>query len=476
MSDIADPIDLATTPPSKIADQPDQSVNTTSSATPDSFIAPGATISSFSEWAMRIGVWGVIFFAFTRYISQLSGLPASILNIALFSSLSALILFATTPTLARWAQCFADAQPIVATLLPLVMLIPLSQLMQPDNRYELSEILLTAIVFLLPVALAVLNTPAFRWGDLTMGWFAVIVPLLLPFTRIAPVDPPQTTARLIVGVLPLILVFFTTRSQKLRLNYLFICAILSLWATFELGVLPLLASDPSLPLPLKSLLPGGYLQLGLLVLGFYIVLIAGKFNGLGFLFSGGASAPSSAALPKATWFRHLIELIIVVSVATALMWMSRAYHMTWPTSLPAQALPNLALFFLLSALPAELLFRGVLLRYLRDALRLPSFVAVVLSALVFTIAALPNLSISGLELPTINALVSPITSPIVTNLPVAPQPPPSFLTRATVEFLLNMLMGVFYARLYLHLRNLPLVALVHAVLMWLYWLFSANTT
>ena len=475
MSDIADPIDPATTTPSKTAAQSDQSVNTTSSSTTDSLLASSATISSF-EWAMRIGVWGVIFFAFTRYISQLSGLPTSTLNIALFSSLSALIFFATTPTVARWAQRFADAQPIVATLLPLVMLIPLSQLMQPDNRYELSEILLTAIVFLLPVALAVLNTPAFRWGDLTMGWFAVIVPLLLPFTRIAPVDPPQTTARLIVGVLPLILVFFTTRSQKLRLNYLFICAILSLWATFELGVLPLLASDPSLPLPLKSLLPGGYLQLGLLVLGFYIVLIAGKFNGLVFLFSGGASAPSSAALPKATWFRHLIELIIVVSVATALMWMSRAYHMTWPTSLPAQALPNLALFFLLSALPAELLFRGVLLRYLRDALRLPSFVAVVLSALVFTIAALPNLSISGLELPTINALVSPITSPIVTTLPVAPQPPPSFLTRATVEFLLNMLMGVFYARLYLHLRNLPLVALVHAVLMWLYWLFSANTT
>lgn len=469
MSDIADHIGPATTTPS--------TEEIAQTAPPSAVANASSPDTSSLEWIIRIGLWGVIFFAFTRYISQLSGMPASMLNISLFGLLSAFIFFASTPFVSRLAQRFADAQPILTALLPLVLIAPLSQLMQPDNRFELSEILLTAIVLLLPIALAVLNTPAFRWADFTLGWFTVIVPLLLPFTRIAPVDPPQTLARMIVGALPLCLVFFTTRAQKMRLNYLFICAVLSLWATYELGVLPVLASDPGLPLPIKSLLPGGYLQLGLLAVGIYMVLVAGKFNGLGFSLAHMPSNEPQAdanALPKTRWFHSLIEWLIVISVAAAIIWASRAYRITLPQVWSAQALPNFALFFLLSALPAELLFRGVLLRYLRDGLRLPGILAIGLSALAFALASLPSLSFGGFEWPTFSALTSPLASPIVTNLPVAPILPPPLLTRPLVEFGLNVLMGIFYARLYLRLRNLPLVAFIHAFTLWLYWLFALS--
>ncbi|MCW1971114.1 MAG: CPBP family glutamic-type intramembrane protease [Anaerolineae bacterium] len=478
MSEIADRIDPATTtPPTENIVQTGSPNTTHQPPNPAPHDATSHHENTAFEWGLRIVIWGVVFFAFTRYISQLSGMPASTINITLFSVLTAFIFFASTPLVSRITQRFADAQAFLATLLPMILLVPLSQLMKPDNRFELSEILLTAIALLLPIALAVLNTPVFRWADFTLGWFTVIVPLLLPFTRITPVDPPQTLARIIVGVLPLCLVFFTTRAQKMRLNYLFICAMLSLWATYELGVLPILASDPGLPLPIKSLLPGGYLQLALLALGIYMVLVAGKFNGLGFSFAHVPASnpqPNPYALPKTRWFHSLIEWMVVLSAAAALLWASRAYRIALPQNWSDQALPNLALFFLLSALPAELLFRGVLLRYLRDGLRLPNLVAISLSALAFALAALPSLSFGGFEWPTLSALTSPLASPIVTNLPVAPILPPPLLTRPLVEFGLNVLMGVFYARLYLRLRNLPLIALVHAFNLWLFWLFALS--
>lgn len=422
------------------------------------------------EWGIRFVMWGVTFFAFTRFLSQLAGAPTGMLNVMLFSILSAFVFLGTTPVVERFLQKLTQWQPILATLLPLILLLPLPQMMQPDNRFEASEILLTAIALLLPVALAVLNTAYFRWADVILGWFSVFVPLVLPFSRIAPVEPPQWTARLIVGCLPLLLILLTNRSQKQRLNYLFMCGFLSLWATYELGILPVLATDPGIALPIKGLLPGGYMQLGLLAVGFYLTMVAGKFNGLGWrVFDMGMLTS------RHEMWRQIIELLVFGAVGLIVIIFSRAYRLNFPLQLPNFAFAYFALFFLLVALPAQLIFQGVLLRYLHQGLGMPAWVAALLSACFFALAALPQLTLPSIAMSSLNtiaadALASPLVSPIEGLLPGMTPIVTPFMSRSFADMLLNFVVGICFARVYLRSLNMMFVSLVHTLFAWFFWL------
>src|SRR5205085_7834667 len=76
--------------------------------------------------------------------------------------------------------------------------------------------------------------------------------------------------------LPVLLLLFTTREQKKRLNFLFICAVLSLWYSAQFKALPLFL------LPNTDNLQ--YFDVVLLPLLLYVLALADRFTPLGLSF------------------------------------------------------------------------------------------------------------------------------------------------------------------------------------------------
>jgi membrane protease YdiL (CAAX protease family) len=383
--------------------------------------APAAGISTF-DLVTRFALFGVLMFALARQIGPVepSGLVYPLL---IYGFLTAAYLLASVTSVAAEIRRQSEQQPLALALAPLILLLPLMAYARATADFDLTEVLFTGVLLLLPTACAILNVAPLRKSDISLGLITVALPILLPFARetasdgaIQPLTPLDVLLRIGAMALPILLLLLTTREQKERLNFLFVCAVLSLWYCVEFAAFPEVTIEPGLDV--------AYFQLAVIPMFLYVVSVAGRFDRLGLSFQ-----PTPRGLSVVT-ANFGIYAVIAIPLGLVTGFLSPVF--AEPTLLEAAA--HALMIFLLIALPAEILFRGAILTQLEETLRAPAGILIAITALIFGAAHLNN--------------------------------PPN----AGWYFVLATLAGVFYARTFLATRNVVSAGVVHAAVNWVWWL------
>lgn len=368
----------------------------------------------------------MLFAAFVGTLIRQIGMPSlngALYPLMVYSLPAAAYLLASTPAVASTLRRYAESQPLGMALLALAPLVPVAAYARAAFDFDPAELLFGAVLIFLPAACAILNVPQLHRADVLLGLITVAVPLLLPYAPDsgvgAPSEPPTTfgiVMRFGAFLLPVALLVFTTREQKQRLNFLFVCAALSLWYAAQFRALP--------DLPIAGDVGVTYFQLAIIPIFLYVLATAGRFDRLGMSFQ-----PTPRGVSVVTANLALLAAIgVPVGMVTGAL--VPAFQGPPPLDAAAQALS----IFLLIALPQEILFRGVLLTYLQDVLRLNAGIAAIISAVLFGAAHL--------------------SGPADLGWP----------------FILAVLTGVFCARAFLATRNVVAAGVVHTFARWVKWL------
>lgn len=348
---------------------------------------------------------------------------AFVYPLLIFGALAAGYLLLSVDSVATFIRQQAIDQPLPTALLPIVLLMPVIVFARGSENFDITELLFTGVLLILPASLAVLNVPQLRAGDVSLGLIATTFPILLPFVREpagANVQSPLTTIEIAMRIgaflLPVLLLLLTSREQKKRLNFLFVCAALSLWYAVEFDAFPRVTVAPEISLT--------YFQLAVLPLFLYVLAAAGRFGKLGLSF-----LPSPRNISIAT---TNLGMFAVIAVPLGLVSGFLTAHFAGPT--PVEAIARAAGIFLLVALPEEILFRGTILTYVEDTFQWSPALVIGVTSVLFGAAHLNN--------------------------------PPN----VGWYFVLATLAGIFYARVFIATRNVTASAAVHAAVDWIWWL------
>ncbi len=378
------------------------------------------------EWGIRAVLFVLLIGVLIRQLNVLS-LEQALYPLLLYGLPAAAYLLASVPTVAAAIRRQAESQPLGMALLALAPLAPVMLYAHVALNVELTGLLLIGALIFLPVACAILNVPRLRRADISLGLVTVAFPLLLPYapdSGIGASPEPLTTfdiaTRIGAFLLPLALLLFTTRQQKQQLNFLFVCAVLSLWYAWQFGAFP--------AFPIVHDVEVTYFQLAVIPLFLYVLAVAGRFDRLGMLFK---PSPRSVSVAAAN-----LALLAALGVPTGLVTGALVPAFQGPP--PLEAATQALNIFLLVALPQEILFRGTLLPYLQDALRLDAGVAAVISSVLFGAAHAHN-----------SAGIS-------------------------WTFILATLAGILCARAFLATRNIVAAGVVHACARWVRWLLFSG--
>jgi membrane protease YdiL (CAAX protease family) len=272
-----------------------------------------------------------------------------------------------------------------------------------------------------PVGLWSRNEEALTPVQAVAGLAVLLIPLGVDVVFGARPTATGVALRLGAFALPALLILLTTREQKSRLNFYFASAVLFIWYTVEFGAAP----DMGLPVT-GSLI--GYLKLALIVLFLYIVTLSNRLPDVGFTFS----------LNRRDWREVLIHFMLFGIIAIP-------FGLITGFIKPSIALPSLleiagrgVFIFLFIALPEEILFRGVIHRYLERVLRWSPPATLILSSVIFGASHLNN--------------------------------PPS----VGYYFILATLAGIFYGRTFLRTGKVVPAAIVHLLVDWAWSVFFAG--
>ena len=277
-------------------------------------------------------------------------------------------------------------------------------------------IVVAGAILWVPVALWSRNAEALTPRQAIIGLAVLIIPLGVDVVLGARPDTTSMVLRLGAFALPALLILLTTREQKSRLNFYFAIAGLFIWYSVEFGAAP----DVDLPLGVHGLI--GYLHLALLVLLLYIVTLSQRLPDLGFTFS----------LQRSDWREVLINFglfaVIAIPLGLITQFIKPSTQLPDPLFMIGQGL----IIFLLIALPEEILFRGVIHRYLERVLRWAQLPTLILSSVIFGASHLNN--------------------------------PPN----VGYYFLLATIAGFFYGRTYLRTGKIVPAAIVHLLVDWIW--------
>lgn len=282
-------------------------------------------------------------------------------------------------------------------------------------------LVLAGAILWVPTGLIVRQQAALTPLQAVAGLTVLLIPLFGGVLTGASLTPTDVALRLGAFALPALLVALTTRAQKSRLEFYFISAVLFIWYTVEFG------AAPGLRLPFTNGLIS-YMQLALIVLFLYLVTLAGRLPDLGYTFE----------LNRRDWREVLINFALLAVITLPISLLTGFIR-------PSAALPSLAeiagrgvLIFFFVALPEEILFRGVIHRYLERVLRWAPLATLGLSSLIFGAAHLDN--------------------------------PPN----VGYYFVLASIAGWFYGRTYLRTGKVAPAALVHLLIDWVWAVFFAG--
>jgi membrane protease YdiL (CAAX protease family) len=348
---------------------------------------------------------------------------AFVYPLMIFGALAAGYLLLSVSNVAAFIRQQAIEQPLPTAILPIVLLMPAIVFARSNQNFDVTELLFMGVLLILPASLAVLNVPHLRAGDVSLGLITVAFPILLPFVR-EPAGanmPPALTMldiamRIGAFLLPVLLLLLTTRAQKQRLNFLFVCAVLSLWYAVEFDAFPQVSIAPEISL--------GYFQFAVVPLFLYVLSAAGRFQKLGLNFQ---PSPRNISIASTN-----LGIFAVIAVPLGLFTGYLTSQYAGPT--PVEAIGRALGIFLLVALPEEILFRGAILTYFDDTFQWPPALVIGATSVLFGAAHLNN--------------------------------PPN----VGWYFVLATLAGIFYARVFLATRNVTASAAVHAAVNWIWWL------
>jgi membrane protease YdiL (CAAX protease family) len=370
----------------------------------------------------RLALFVAVMFALVR---QLGPLPPGdlVYPLLVYGLLTAGYLLVSVPVVAAEIRRQAEFQPLLMSLAPLILLLPVIAYARAIDEFDPTELLFTGVLVLLPAACAVLNVPQLRRADVSLGLITAALPILLPFARSAAwgepaptLDGPGVALRIGAFVLPVLLLLLTNRDQKERLNFLFLCAVLSIWYSVEFGAFTAVAIEPSLEI--------GYFEFAAIPLFLYVLAMAGRFDRLGLAFQ-----PTPRGLSVVS-VNFAMFAVIAVPIGLFAGFLTPQY--AGPT--PIEAISRALMAFLLIALPQEILFRGTLLTHFEETLRVHPNLCIAIVSVIFGASHLNN--------------------------------PPNvgwYVVLATLA-------GVFYARAFLATRNVVAAATVHAAVIWAWWL------
>jgi membrane protease YdiL (CAAX protease family) len=272
-----------------------------------------------------------------------------------------------------------------------------------------------------PVGLWSRNEEALTPIQAVAGLAVLLIPLGVDVVLGARPDTTEILLRLGAFALPALLIVLTTREQKSRLNFYFASAVLFIWYTVEFGAAP----DVGLPLGASLI---GYMKLALIVLLLYVVTLSNRLPDVGFTFE----------LNRRDWREVLINFALFGIIAIPIGLVTGFLK-------PSTVLPSLlemigrgVFIFLFIALPEEILFRGVIHRYLERVLRWSPVATLILSSVIFGAAHLNN--------------------------------PPN----VGYYFILATLAGIFYGRTFLRTGKVVPAALVHLTVDWMWSIFFAG--
>jgi membrane protease YdiL (CAAX protease family) len=264
-----------------------------------------------------------------------------------------------------------------------------------------------------PVGLWSRNEEALTPIQAVAGLAVLLIPLGADVVFGARPDTTGLTLRLGAFALPALLILLTTREQKSRLNFYFASAVLFISYTVEFGAAP----DVGLPVTGGLI---GYMKLALIVLFLYIVTLSNRLPEVGFTFP----------LNRRDWREVLINFAIFGVMAIP-------FGLITGFIKPSTALPSLVeiggrgvFIFLFVALPEEILFRGVIQRYLERLLRWSQLATLILSSVIFGASHLDN--------------------------------PPN----VGYYFILATIAGIFYGRTFLRTSKVVPAAIVHLAVDW----------
>lgn len=370
----------------------------------------------------RLALFAVLIFAWVRQLG-----PASINDMVypllIYGLLTAGYLLVSVPSFANEIRRQAEAQPLAIALAPLVLLLPLIAYARSVEDFDPTELLFTGVLLVLPTACAILNVPRLRRADISLGLITVALPILLPFARTATnsgpapaLDAAAIALRAGAFLLPVMVLALTSKAQKERLNFLFLCATLSIWYAVEFGAFPQVEIDPSIEI--------SYFAFAAIPLFLFMLAAAGRFERLGLSFQPTPRGLSVVSVNFAMFAVLAVPIGLVTSFLTPV----------YAGPAPIEAIAQGALTFLLVALPEEIVFRGSLLTYFEEVLQAHPNVLIALVSVIFGLAHLNNEP---------NTLM--------------------FVVLATLA-------GVFYARVFMITRNVVAAAIVHAAVLWVWWL------
>jgi membrane protease YdiL (CAAX protease family) len=282
-------------------------------------------------------------------------------------------------------------------------------------------LVLAGAILWVPTGLIVRQEAALTPLQAVAGLTVLLIPLFGGVLAGASLTPTDVALRLGAFALPALLVALTTRAQKSRLEFYFISAMLFIWYTVEFD------AAPGLRLPFTNGLIS-YMQLALIVLFLYLVTLAGRLPDVGYTFE----------LNRRDWREVLINFALLAVITLPVGLLTGFIR-------PSAALPSVAeiagrgvLIFFFVALPEEILFRGVIHRYLERVLRWAPLATLLLSSLIFGAAHLDN--------------------------------PPN----VGYYFILASIAGWFYGRTYLRTGKVVPAALVHLLIDWVWAVFFAG--
>jgi membrane protease YdiL (CAAX protease family) len=266
-----------------------------------------------------------------------------------------------------------------------------------------------------PVGLWSRNEEALTPIQAVAGLAVLLIPLGVDVVLGARPTTTELLLRLGAFALPALLILLTTREQKSRLNFYFASAVLFIWYTVEFGAAP----DVGLPIGASLI---GYLKLALIVLFLYVVTLSNRLPDVGFTFS----------LNRRDWREVLINFALFGIIAIPIGLVTGFIK-------PSTVLPSLlemigrgVFIFLFIALPEEILFRGVIHRYLERVLRWSPVATLILSSVIFGASHLNN--------------------------------PPN----VGYYFILATLAGIFYGRTFVRTGKVVPAALVHLAVDWMW--------
>ena len=272
-----------------------------------------------------------------------------------------------------------------------------------------------------PVGLWSRNEEALTPIQAVAGLAVLLIPLGIDVVLGARPNTTELLLRLGAFALPALLILLTTREQKSRLNFYFASAVLFIWYTIEFGAAPYVG------LPATGSLIG-YLKLALIVLFLYVVTLSNRLPDVGFTFS----------LNRRDWREVLINFALLGIIAIPIGLVTGFIK-------PSTALPSLleiigrgVFIFLFIALPEEILFRGVIHRYLERVLRWSPVATLILSSVIFGASHLNN--------------------------------PPN----VGYYFILATIAGIFYGRTFVRTGKVVPAVIVHLAVDWMWSVFFAG--